>query len=106
MESQPATRPAEIAAVIERAWCNFINISLQIGDGIVKQLNLLKGPRMTPRIPKPRDPDIEGLLVELGAWVAHTREWEAAFRLKISDKFGQNWCEIMHLIAKIQNSEY
>ncbi len=43
-------------------------------------------PRMTPRIQEPGAPEIEGLLVELGAWVAHTREWEAAFRLCFGNK--------------------
>ncbi len=43
-------------------------------------------PRAQPRFQDPGDPKIEGLLVELGAWVAHTREWEAAFRLIFGDE--------------------
>jgi hypothetical protein len=43
-------------------------------------------PRVQPRFQDPGDPKIEGLLVELGAWVAHTREWEASFRLIFGDE--------------------
>ena len=34
---------------------------------------------MKPRFKESGEPEIEALLADLGAWVAHTREWEAAF---------------------------
>jgi hypothetical protein len=43
-------------------------------------------PRVQPRFQAPGDPKIEGLLVELGAWVARTPDWEAAFRLTFGDE--------------------
>jgi hypothetical protein len=43
-------------------------------------------PRVQPRFKDPGDPEIEALLLDLGAWVAHTREWEAAYRLVFGEK--------------------
>ena len=43
-------------------------------------------PRVQPRFKAPEDPEIEALLLDLGAWVAHTREWEASFRLIFGDE--------------------